>query len=47
MGTHLEYEAPRLTVEGRLGDLTGQNTTGTHLDQNEPQNTPSGQLLFS
>ena len=41
------YEAPRLTVVGRLADLTAMQHAGQVTDNTFPAGTPLSQLTFS
>jgi hypothetical protein len=42
-----DYEAPRLTVVGRLADLTAMQHAGQVTDHTFPAGTPANQLTFS
>ncbi|MDF1621533.1 hypothetical protein [Pseudothioclava nitratireducens] len=41
------YAAPRLSVHGKLEDLTHGQTSGSKLDADFPDGTPFGDLTFS
>ena len=45
--TKLTYEAPELSLVGRLEDVTLGQSTGARLDSSFPTNTPSQNLTFS
>lgn len=41
------YAAPRLSVHGKLEDLTHGQTDGSKLDADYPTDTPKADLTFS
>ncbi|HEY2429743.1 MAG TPA: lasso RiPP family leader peptide-containing protein [Acidimicrobiales bacterium] len=46
-GGRPSYEAPQLTVVGRLADLTAMQHAGSITDNTFPAGTPLSQLTFS